>query len=386
MAADVEPQYNKNNPFLAKITENIRLNKEGTIKDTRHFVVDLKGSDITYTCGDSLGVYPSNRSEDVEAILEALGASGEEAVVLPKEETPISFREAMTRRLSIAAPTRKTLMAFEEKVDSVEEKDALKILLAEVNKESTAAYLAEREFIDLLESFPSARFSPQEWVGCLRKLMPRLYSIASSPTRYPSEIHLTVAVVRYVTNQRQRFGVCSTYLSDRVALADPSVPVFVAKSHFGLPADDSVPIIMVGPGTGIAPFRAFLQERIAKNATGKNWLFFGDQHHATDYLYGDEFDAMKAEGYLEKLDLAWSRDQQEKVYVQNKMLESGKALWEWINEGAHFFVCGDAKRMAKDVDAALHTIAQQYGGLSDEDAISYFKEMKREKRYLRDVY
>lgn len=386
MAAEVEPQYNKNNPFLAKLTENTRLNKEGTIKDTRHFAVDLKGSDLVYTCGDSLGVFPTNRKEDVDAILEALGYTGDEPVILPKAVTSIPFREAISTHLSIAAPTRKTLMLFFDKVASVEEKASLEILLADDNKESTATYLANREFIDLLESFPTARFTPQEFVNCLRKLMPRLYSIASSPTTYPTEIHLTVAVVKYVTNHRQRFGVCSTYLSDRVELEDQSVPVFVAKSHFGLPADDSAPIIMVGPGTGIAPFRAFLQERKARKASGRNWLFFGDQHHATDYLYGDEFEAMKSEGHLERLDLAWSRDQAKKVYVQDKMLESGKALWEWIDNGAFFFVCGDAKRMAKDVDAALHSIAKEHGGLSEEEAISYLKNMKKEKRYLRDVY
>ena len=386
MDAEVESQYDKNNPFLAKLTENSRLNKEGTIKDTRHFVVDLAGSNLVYTCGDSLGVYPSNPSELVEEVIQALGISGDEPVNLPKAETPISFREAISKKLSLAAPTRKTLMLFSDKVEDEAEKTILAELLDDANKESTKAFLENREFIDILGEFSSAKFSAQEFVGCLRKLMPRLYSIASSPILFPEEIHLTVAIVRYETNDRKRVGVCSTYLSDRVKLEEPSVPVFITKSHFGLPGDDSIPIIMVGPGTGIAPFRAFLQERIAKKASGKNWLFFGDQHRATDYLYGDEFEAMKADGHLEKLDLAWSRDQDEKIYVQNKMLESGASLWEWISSGAFFFVCGDAKRMAKDVDAALHTIAQEHGGLSVEEAGVYFKQMKKEKRYLRDVY
>ncbi|MDA0349180.1 MAG: sulfite reductase subunit alpha [Verrucomicrobia bacterium] len=386
MDAEVEPQYDKNNPFLAKLTENSPLYREGSSKDTRHFVVDLTGSNLVYSCGDSLGVYPSNQSETVEAVIKALGVNGDELVTLPKKEKTISFREALSRKLSLAAPTRKTLMTFAGKVENEAEASILAELLDDANKESTEEYLANREFLDILEEFPSANFSAQEFVDSLRKLMPRLYSIASSPLLYPNEIHLTVSIIRYETNNRKRVGVCSTYLSDRVELEVSSMPVFVAKSHFGLPDDDSAPMIMVGPGTGIAPFRAFLQERIAKNAPGKNWLFFGDQHRATDYLYEEEFEAMKAAGHLEKLDLAWSRDQEEKIYVQDKMFESGATLWEWIRGGAFFFVCGDAKHMAKDVDAALHTIAQEHGGLSEEEAVVYFKQMKKEKRYLRDVY
>lgn len=197
---------------------------------------------------------------------------------------------------------------------------------------------------------------------------------------------MTVAVVRYQTNNREREGVCSTYLADRIDLHDPSVPVFVAKSPFGLPKDESADIIMVGPGTGIAPFRAFLQERLARKSTGRNWLFFGDQHAATDYLYGEEFEAMKAAGHLDRIDLAWSRDQDYKIYVQDKMLQAGPTVWEWIRNGAHFYVCGDAQRMAKAVHAALHTIAREHGGLSGDEAIRYFRKMRRERRYQRDIY
>ena len=385
MAVEVESQYNKNNPFSARLTENTLLNKEGSAKDTRHFVVDIAGSGLSYSCGDSLGVYPSNAKADVEAILSALGASGEERVVLPRTENAIPLREALTTKLSLASPTRKSLMAFAERAEG-EDKAKLETLLADENKESTATFLSEREFIDLLEEFPTARFSAEDFAAGLRKLMPRLYSIASSPVVHPQEIHLTVAIVRYETNGRERSGVCSTYLSDRVPLEDACLPVFVTQSHFGLPEDGSTPIIMVGPGTGIAPFRAFLQERIAKQDTGKNWLFFGDQHEATDYLYGEEFEQMKATGAIDRLDLAWSRDQGHKVYVQDKMLESGAELWKWIQSGAHFYVCGDAKRMAKDVDAALHQIAQEHGRLSEEEAVEFFKQLKKDKRYQRDVY
>jgi sulfite reductase (NADPH) flavoprotein alpha-component len=386
MAIEVESPYNKNNPFLARLTENSLLNSEGTIKDTRHFVLELADSGLQYTCGDSLGVFPINRSEDVESVLQALGATGEEQVVLPKTENAISLRAALMTKLSIAAPKRKTLMAFADKTENEDEKARLTELLDDANKETTAEYLGNREFIDLLEEFPSAKFTAQEFVERLRKLVPRLYSIASSPLLYPREIHLTVAVVRYQTNNRQRHGVCSTYLPDRVTPEEFCVPVFVAKSHFGLPEDNSSAMIMVGPGTGIAPFRAFLQERIASKATGKNWLFFGDQHQATDYLYGEELDAMKENGHLERLDLAWSRDQDHKIYVQDKMLESGAEMWSWLSNGAYFYVCGDAKYMAKDVHAALHTIAQVHGGLSEKDAEAYFKQMKKDKRYMRDVY
>ncbi|MCB1121294.1 MAG: sulfite reductase subunit alpha [Verrucomicrobiae bacterium] len=385
-AAKVDPAYDKNNPYLACLSQNRQLNREGSAKDTRHLVVDLGDSGIEYSCGDSLGVYPLNRAEEVEEIITAMDLTGEEKVVIPRTELVMTFRKALFSAVSLAGPTRRTLMAIAEEARNPEERARLAELLQEENKLATAVYLENRHFIDLLEEFPSARFSPQEFIDSLRKLMPRLYSIASSPTRYPAEVHLTVAVVRYETNGRERHGVCSTFLADRVEMAEGKVPVFVAKSHFSLPEDSSTPMIMVGPGTGIAPFRAFLQERIDTGATGRNWLFFGDRHQATDYLYGEEFEAMKAEGHLQRLDLAWSRDQEHKVYVQDKMLESGTELWSWLQEGAYFYVCGDAKRMAKDVDTALHTIAMEQGGLTGEDAEAYLKVLKKEKRYQRDVY
>lgn len=386
MPQQAEPTYDKNHPYLARLTGNRRLNREGSAKDTRHLVVDLGESGMGYTCGDSLGVFPRNRAEEVEEIINALGVTGEEKVVLPRSERVLSFREALFSSVSLAGPTRRSLMAFAEEATHPRERARLEDLLKDENRKSTAVYLENRYFIDLLDEFPSARFSPQGFVDCLRKLMPRLYSIASSPAMYPTEVHLTVAVVRYETNGRERHGVCSTFLADRAALNEPKLPVFVAKSHFGLPEDGSIPIIMVGPGTGIAPFRGFLQERMARGARGKHWLFFGDQHEATDFLYGEEFEAMQADGHLDRLDLAWSRDQEEKVYVQDRMLESGEELWAWLEEGAHFYVCGDARRMAKDVDTALHTIAVEQGGMSGEDAEAFLKALKKEKRYQRDIY
>ncbi len=380
------PVYDKKNPFLACLRENRLLSKEGSIKDTRHFVVDIAGSGLVYTCGDSLGVYPTNNSECVQELLDALGASGEEMVRLPKDEEDISLREALSHRLSLAQPTKKIMKALLESGVDGETKSALEAKLVPENNESTKEYLENREFADLLLDFPGARLSPQEFIVNLRKLMPRLYSIASSPTVYPSDVHLTIAVVRYHTNGRDRLGVCSTFLAERAPLAESIVPVFVAKSHFGLPEDDSADLIMVGPGTGIAPFRAFLQERIARGGSGRSWVFFGDQHHDTDYLYGEEFEKYLAEGQLDRLDLAWSRDQDYKIYVQDKLLENAAEVWKWLQGGAYFYVCGDAKRMAKDVNAALHKIAQEHGGMSEEEAIAWVKALKKEKRYQRDVY
>lgn len=385
-ATQTSPSYTKDNPFMASLKENRLLNKPGSGKDTRHFSIDISGSGISYTAGDSLGVFPTNDTRDVEKLISALGMSGEESVTLPRVDQPLSLREALSSRLSIAGPTKKTLEAFHDKAIDAADKAEIEALLLPEARDKMMEFLANREFVDLVEEFHSVRFEAQEFVGLLKRLMPRLYSIASSPVLYPDEIHLTVAVVRYKTNERERLGVCSTYLAERLPLNECVVPVFVASSHFGLPQDENADVIMVGPGTGVAPFRAFIQERVAKKSPGRNWLFFGDQHRETDYLYGEEFEEYRAQGHLAQLDLAFSRDQQEKIYVQNRMLEKAAELWAWIEKGAYFFVCGDAKRMAKDVDAALHQVIAQEGKMSESDAAAYVKAMKKEKRYQRDVY
>ena len=237
-----------------------------------------------------------------------------------------------------------------------------------------------------LAELPGKADSAVELAADLRKLQPRLYSIASSPKAHPGEVHLTVAIVRYDLNGRSRKGVCSTFLADRVG-SESKIPVFIHKSpNFKMPADGSKPMIMVGPGTGIAPFRAFLEERRALGANGKNWLFFGDQRAAFDFLYRDELEAMQKDGVLTKLDTAFSRDQAQKVYVQDRMRESADEIWAWLQDGGYFYVCGDARRMAKDVDMELHKVAETAGELSSEKAVEYVKELKAEKRYLRDVY
>ncbi len=366
--------------------ENRLLSRPGSSKETRHFVVSLAGSGLHYKAGDSLGIYPTNRPSEVEAILKALGATGDEPVLLPKATETMAFREALRERLSISDPTRKFVEALHGKATEMDERVRLGGMLAPESKEVLSSFLADREFIDLLIEFPSARLTPQELVDQLRRLMPRLYSIASSPKVHPTEIHLTVAVVRYETNRRERHGVCTTFLADRVQVGGTVVPVFISHSHFRPPEDHSRDCIMVGPGTGIAPFRAFVQDRAAEKDSGRNWIFFGDQHEATDFLYEEEWQDWKARRLVHRLDLAWSRDQATKVYVQDRMRENAAELWAWIESGGHFYVCGDAKRMAKDVDQMLHSIIADKSGRTLEEAAEYVKQMKKDKRYQRDVY
>jgi len=390
MSAPAAPSaYSKDNPFPAKIVENRLLNKPGSAKETRHLVVDIAGSELSYKVGDSLGIFASNRPMEVAEVIERLGATGEEPVspAMLKLATPITLREALTSRLALAGPTSKILNTLLARTTDAGEKARLEALLKPEAKEQLTGYLDEREFVDILAEYPNAKLTPQEFVDHLRKLMPRLYSIASSPKLYPTHVHLTVAVVRYQTNGRERVGVCSTFMADRVQVNVTPVPTFVSHSHFGLAEDHAnKDVIMVGPGTGIAPFRAFVQERIAVGATGRNWVFFGDQKHATDYLYEEEWNDYVAKGQVARLDLAWSRDQATKIYVQDKMRANAAEFWAWLQGGASFYVCGDAKRMAKDVDVALHDIVAQQGNMSPEEAIAFVKQLKKDKRYQRDVY
>lgn len=389
MSAPVESSnYSKDHPFPARVIENRLLTKPGSAKETRHFVVSLSGSGLHYKAGDSLGVFPVNRESEVDELLRLLGATGEEPVspAMLKLTVPITLREALTSRLALAGLTPKIVATLAAKATDADEKAKLTGLLAPESKPVLTAFLEERAYVDLLTEFRSAKLTPQELVDHQRKLMPRLYSIASSPRVYPTEVHLTVAVVRYETNHRERVGVCSTFLSDRVQVGTTATPVFVSHSHFAPPEDGAKDAIMVGPGTGIAPFRAFVQDRIASGATGRNWVFFGDQHRATDFLYGEEWLEWLAKKQIARLDTAFSRDQMHKIYVQDRMRENAAELWTWIQGGGHFYVCGDAKRMAKDVDVALHDVVAQQGGLDAAGAADYVKQMKKDRRYQRDVY
>jgi sulfite reductase (NADPH) flavoprotein alpha-component len=378
--------YTKDNPFPGIVTDNRILNGPGSAKETRHIVVSIAGSGLNYKAGDSLGVFPTNRPQEVDALLAQLGAKGDEPVMLPKATAALSIREALFSRLALSGPTRRIVEILASKASDPAEAAKLGGLLAPDSKDLLAEWLSQREFVDLLAEFPSARLTPQELVDHLRKLMPRLYSIASSPRVYPQEIHLTVAVVRFTTNGRDRVGVCTTFLADRVTVGSTPTPIFVSHSHFGPPEDGSKDTIMVGPGTGIAPFRAFLQDRAATAAPGRNWLFFGDQKRATDFLYHEEWGQWMKDGKLTRMDTAFSRDQLDKIYVQDRMRENAAELWAWIKAGAYFYVCGDAKRMAKDVDVALHDVISGQGGMAPAAAADYVKAMKKEKRYQRDVY
>ncbi|MBM3826990.1 MAG: sulfite reductase subunit alpha, partial [Verrucomicrobia bacterium] len=294
-------------------------------------------------------------------------------------------REALSRRLALNGPTYKFVQLLHDRAGEAD-RARLAERIAESDSDKKKAWLEQREFIDLLEEFPTARPTAQELVESQRRLMPRLYSIASSPALHPQEIHLTVAVVRYETNGRRRVGVCSTYLADRARLGEADLPVFVAESHFGLPADDSVPIIMVGPGTGVAPFRSFVQDRAARGVRSPAWLFFGHQRKDHDFLYADEWAGHLKSGALTRLDTAFSRDQEAKVYVQDRMRENAAELWKWLSGGAAFYVCGDAKRMAKDVDAALHAIVAEQGAMTPEAAVEWVRQLKKDGRYQRDIY
>jgi sulfite reductase (NADPH) flavoprotein alpha-component len=375
--------FDKNNPFPATQTENRRISAVASQKETRHFVINIENSGLTYKCGDSLGVFPTNDADTVDALIKALGLDGHEVVQLPKSEEKLALREALKHRFAINGPTLGFVKKLAEKATG-HEKEHLDSIINNPDKEWQKQWLADREFIDLAEEFPGVKFTATEYLESLRKLMPRLYSIASAPAMHPQEIHLTVAVVRYETNGRKRNGVCSSYLADRV---EHHVPVFVAHSHFAPPADDNTPVIMVGPGTGVAPFRSFVQDREGRGVkNGKSWLFFGDQRKDTDFLYHDEWDKYLESKALGKLSTAFSRDQVQKVYVQDRMRENGAELWKWIAEGAAFYVCGDAKRMAKDVDAALHEIVATHGGKTPEEATEFVKQLKKDGRYQRDVY
>jgi len=373
-------RFGRHNPFPSRLLKCEALNKPGSMKDTRLVCLDLKGSRMDYRVGDALGVFPENDPDLVAWVIEALDASGAEEVMEPDGDR-VSLYEALLQHYSLGRPTDLMFELLINTASNPEEASALKEMLA-----NDGAAEGD-EVLDLLRQFPSARPEPYEFVTALNPLQPRLYSISSSLKAHPEEVHLTVGIVRYLNGRnRQCKGVCSTFFADRVRPGQ-KVRVFVHPSHgFSVPENTDLPIIMVGPGTGIAPFRAFLEERKATKARGKNWLFFGDQQKSVDFLYETELEAYKADGILTRLDIAFSRDQKEKVYVQTRMLEQADELWKWLNEGAHFYVCGDAKRMATDVDNALKKIVAEKGGMSPEAAKAYVTDLSKSKRYQRDVY
>lgn len=377
-----KPVYGVKNPCIAHLKATRDLTAPGAAKNTRHYEISLGGSGMEFLPGDSLAVQPQNEPALVGAVLGALGFSGDEIVPNPKGGQ-ITIRGLLAEIASITEFDGKLLKAVAAKTGE----NTLLELTHPDRKDDLAKYCWGRDVLDVLQENPAARFEPAEFAALLRRLNVRLYSISSSLKAFPDEVHLTVATVRYESRGRMRGGVCSTFLADRISPETP-LPTFIkAGAGFRLPdPGDDTPIIMCGPGTGIAPFRAFCQERRATAARGDAWLFFGEINRATCFFYEEEWRDYLADGTLRRLDTAFSRDQAQKLYVQHKMLENGRDLFAWLERGAIFYVCGDASRMAADVDRALHEIIAREGGRTPEQAREYVEAMKAAKRYRRDVY
>jgi sulfite reductase (NADPH) flavoprotein alpha-component len=374
--------FSRTNPFQAKVLTNINLNGEGSSKETRHIELSLEGSGLTYNPGDALGIVPSNDPELVASLLKEMGWEDQAIVTVGKQGEALSLKEALTNYCEITLLTKKIL----QQAAAFSENEELQTLVQVENADQLKQYCNGRDLLDMLRDFGPWKASAQDLVSMLRKMTPRLYSIASSITANPNEVHLTIGAVRYTAHGRDRKGVCSVLCAERVQDGD-TLPVFVqGNKHFHLPESQEQDIIMVGPGTGIAPFRSFIQERAVNKATGRSWLFFGDQHAATDFLYQAELEKYLQDGVLTKLDAAFSRDSDQKVYVQHKMLEHGKELFDWLQNGAAFFVCGDKEHMAKDVHEALINVIEKEGSMSREEAEAYLQNMQKQGRYQRDVY
>jgi sulfite reductase (NADPH) flavoprotein alpha-component len=375
-------EYSRSRPYQAAVLENLNLNGRGSDRETRHLEISLEDSGLQYEAGDSLGVYPQNYPQLVDDLIETMGWHPDELVAIPKSSEELSLKEALTSRCEITVLTKPLI----EQAAELAPGNGLKELLAAGREQELREYLKGRDLLDLARDYEWKGVTANSFVSLLRKIPPRLYSIASSPKAYPGEVHLTIRKVHYETHGRVRYGVCSTYASERLEPGS-TLPVFVQDNpNFKLPSNPATPIIMIGPGTGVAPFRAFLGEREEIGAEGKTWLFYGDQHFSSDFLYQVEWQRWLKEGVLTRMDVAFSRDTEQKIYVQHRMLEKSKELYQWLEEGAAVYVCGDEKKMAHDVQAALIAILKQEGGLSEEDAAAYLTKMQQEKRYQRDVY
>jgi sulfite reductase (NADPH) flavoprotein alpha-component len=377
--SDADEPYGKKKPFPAVLKLRQKLNKAPSPRDTRHIELVIEGSGLTYEVGDAVSTMPQNDVALVDEILSVLPFNTTVSVTVP-DGSKRPLRDALLKEYDVCTISKSLLRKWATFCRHP-------WLIAAIEDDDELGRIVEgREIIDLIFDFPADFKSGQDFVDLLRRLQPRLYSIASSPKAHPGEVHLTVAKVTYETHGRTRKGVCSTFLCEGLA-EDDTVKVHMQPTkHFKLPTDPSRDIIMVGPGTGIAPFRAFLEERQVTAAPGRNWLFFGNAHAATDFFYEDELTAMQEAGFLSRLELAWSRDQAHKIYVQDKIRECAAEVWQWLEGGAHFYVCGDATYMAPDVERALFDLIRRYGGRDDEGAAAYLKTLKDEHRYQRDVY
>ncbi|GAA1375142.1 assimilatory sulfite reductase (NADPH) flavoprotein subunit [Peribacillus frigoritolerans] len=374
--------YSRTNPFKAEVLENINLNGRGSNKETHHLELSLEGSGLTFEPGDSLGIYPKNDSDLVDMLLMELDWDPEETVKVNKQGELRQFRESLISDFEITVLTKSLI----EQAAQLSGNEDLKELLKPGNEERLKEYREGRDLLDFVRDFGSWGESAQEFVSILRKMPARLYSIASSLSAYPDEVHLTIGAVRYESHGRERKGVCSILCADRLQPGD-LLPIYIQHNqNFKQPKNPDTPIIMVGPGTGIAPFRSFIQDREESEAKGKTWLFFGDQHFVTDFLYQTEWQKWLKTGVLTKMDVAFSRDTDEKVYVQDRMREQSGELYEWLQKGAAVYICGDEKNMAHDVHNTLIEIIEKEGNMSHADAQAYLEDMQQNKRYQRDVY
>ncbi len=386
--------YHRQHPFIASIKERYLLSQVSQVPSNErayekiyHLTLDLKGAKMSYQPGDSVGVFPSYDREMVERTLSALGATGEELVKTKQGET-FRLADFLTNKGNLTTVSPKLLQEVTLRQPDGEKKGDLEELQQESERDRLKAYLGQYEVWDFLLVHAEVTFTPQEFVDLLMPLLPRFYSISSSQRHVGDEMHLTVASFEYLSNGYQRRGVCTHYLCEGVELHQPVVPVFVQPSHgFGLPTDaHNTSLVMVGPGTGVAPFRAFLQERLLHaQSRGKHWLFFGEKYRSSHFFYEQDWREFSQKGHL-RLDVAFSRDQEAKMYVQHKMWEEGQELYGWLEEGAYLYVCGDAEQMAKDVEGTLQRIVQEFGRKSEGAAKEYIKNLRKQKRYLRDVY
>jgi sulfite reductase (NADPH) flavoprotein alpha-component len=378
----MQTSYTRNNPFNAKVLKNINLNGIGSNKETRHLEISLEGSGLTYEPGDCLGIIPENDLELVENILKEMDWDGEEHVTINKQGDKLPLKKAMISHLEITLLTKKMVQLASQ----LTENEEIKKLVLEENVLKLKEYIQGRDLLDLLKDFGPWNGNAQDIVSLLRNMPPRLYSIASSMKMHPEEVHLTIGAVRYTAHGRERKGVCSILCAERIEIGD-TLPVFIQQNkHFHLPKTLDSDVIMVGPGTGIAPFRSFIEDRAIHQSKGKTWLFFGDQHKKTDFLYENEWNNYQKDGFLTNIDTAFSRDAEKKLYVQHKMLEQSGELFQWLNNGAYFYVCGDREHMAKDVHEALLLIVEKEGNKTRDEAEAYVKDMQTSGRYQRDVY
>ncbi|USK77068.1 assimilatory sulfite reductase (NADPH) flavoprotein subunit [Peribacillus frigoritolerans] len=377
-----QTSYSRTNPFKAEVLENINLNGRGSNKETHHLELSLEGSGLTFEPGDSLGIYPKNDSDLVDMLLMELDWDPEETVKVNKQGELRQLRESLISDFEITVLTKSLI----EQAAQLSDNEDLKELLKPGNEERLKEYREGRDLLDFIRDFGSWGESAQDFVSILRKMPARLYSIANSLSAFPDEVHLTIGAVRYESHGRERNGVCSILCADRLQPGD-TLPVYIQHNqNFKQPKNPDTPIIMVGPGTGIAPFRSFIQDREESEAKGKTWLFYGDQHFVTDFLYQTEWQKWLKTGVLTKMDVAFSRDTDEKVYVQDRMREQSGELYEWLQEGAAVYICGDEKNMAHDVHNTLIEIIEKEGNMSHADAQAYLEDMQQNKRYQRDVY